>query len=70
MLMNYIFTLDSVFKLVPAKTQNQLDKPVCFIHANVLLSYINETAFAWKPAFLQDSCQSFYGPVQLTWCHC
>ena len=22
--------------------------------------------FAWKPAFLQDSCQSFYGPGQLT----
>ena len=25
------------------KTQNQLDKPVCFTHANVLLSYVNET---------------------------
>ena len=22
--------------------------------------------FAWKPAFLQDSCQSFYGLGQLT----
>ena len=25
------------------KTQNQLDKPVCFTHANILLSYVNET---------------------------
>ena len=52
------------------KTQNQLDKPVCFTHANVLLSYVNETVFAWTPAFLQDSCQSFYGPGQLTQCQC
>ena len=46
MLMNYVFTLDSVFKLVLPKTQNQyvlLDKPVCFTHANVLSSYVNET---------------------------
>ena len=43
------------------KTQNPLDKPVCFTHANVLLSYVNETIFAWKPTFLQVSCQSFYG---------
>ena len=41
------------------KTQNQLDKPVCFTHANILLSYVNETVFAWKPAFFQDSCQMF-----------
>ena len=70
MLMNYVFTLDSVFKSVPLKTQNQLDKPVCFTHANVLLSYVNETIFAWKPAFLQDSCQLFYGLGQLTLCQC
>ena len=58
--MNYAFTLDSVFKLVPPnKTQNPLDKPVCFTHANILLSYVHETVFAWKPAFLQDFCQSF-----------
>ena len=43
MLMNYVFTLDSVFKLVAPKTQNPLDKPVCFTLANVLLSYVNET---------------------------
>jgi len=43
MLMNYVFILDSVFKLVPPKTQNKLDKSVCFTHANVLLSYVNET---------------------------
>ena len=51
-----------------AKTQNLLDKPVCFTHANVLLSYVNETVFAWKPALLQDSCQSVYGPGQFTLC--
>ena len=43
MLMNYVFTLDSVFKLVPPKTQNPLDKPVCFTHTVVLLIYVNET---------------------------
>ena len=40
MLMNYVFTLDSVFKLVPPKDSN---KCVCFTHANNLLSYVNET---------------------------
>ena len=49
--MNYIFTLDSVFKSVPPKTQNRLDKPVYFPHANILLSYVSETIFAWKPEF-------------------
>ena len=38
--------------------------------ANILLSYVNETVFAWQPAFLQDSCQSFYGQGQLTLCQC
>ena len=52
MLMSYVFTLDSVFKLVLPKTQNQLYKPVCFTHTNVLLSYVNKTVSAWKPAFL------------------
>ncbi|CAN0411200.1 unnamed protein product [Rangifer tarandus platyrhynchus] len=28
------------------KTQNLLDKPVCFTHANVFLSYVNETMYA------------------------
>ena len=42
MLMCYTFTPDSVFKLVLPKTQNRLDKPVCFTHANVLLSYVNK----------------------------
>ena len=70
MLMSYVFTLDSVFKLVLPKTQNRLDKPECFTHANFLLSYVNETVFAWKPAFLQESCQSFYGLGQLTLCQC
>ena len=63
MLMDYAFTLDSVFNSVLPKTQNQPDKL-----ANVLLSCVNETIFAWKPAFLQDSYQSFYGLGQLTLC--
>ena len=46
MLINYVFILDSVFKSVPPKTQNGLEKPVCFTHANILLSYVNETVFA------------------------
>ena len=74
MLMSYVFTLDSVFKSVQPweliKIQNRFDKPVCFTHANVLLSYVDETVFAWKTAFLQDSCQSFYGTGQLTLCQC
>ena len=45
MLINYIFTLESVFKLVLPKTQNQLDKPVCFTHTIVLLIYVNETTY-------------------------
>ena len=43
--MNDIFTLGSVFKSVPPKTQNQLDKPVYFTHANIILSYVNETVY-------------------------
>ena len=27
-----------------------------FKSISVLLTYVNETVFAWKPAFLQDSC--------------
>ena len=41
-----------------------------FTHANIFLSYVDETVFAWKSAFLQDSCQSFYGTGQLTLCQC
>ena len=59
-----------IIKSVLHKTQNWLNKPVCFTHAKVLLSYVHETVFAWKPAFLQDSCQSFYGPGQLPLCQC
>ena len=55
MLMTYVFTPDSVFKSVPPKAQK-------------LFENVNESVFAWKPAFLQDSCQSFCGPGQLTWC--
>ena len=66
----HLFTLDSLFKSVLPKTQNRLDKPECFTHASVLLSYVTETVFAWEPAFLQDSCQSFYGLGQLTLHQC
>ena len=45
MLMNYVFTLDSVFKSVPLKTQNRLDEPVYFTHTIVLLIYVNETIY-------------------------
>ena len=41
--MNYVFTLGSVFNSVLPKTQNRLDKPIRFTHANILLSYVNET---------------------------
>ena len=47
MLMNYVFTLDSVFKLVPSKTQNQLDKSVCFTHAHVLFSSVQSLSCVW-----------------------
>ena len=60
MLMNYVFTIDSVFKSVLPKTQNRLDKPVCFTHANILLGYVNETVFAWKPAFLVMSIMDHF----------
>ena len=45
MLMSYVFILDPVFKLVLPKTQNQLDKPVCFTHKIVLLIYVNESIY-------------------------
>ena len=44
--MNYVFTLNSIFLQVRSpKSQNILDKPVCFTHGNVLLSYVNETVY-------------------------
>ena len=59
MLMNYVFTLDSVFKSVPLKTQNQLDKPVCFTNANVLLCYVNETVFLGNLPFSKIQVNHF-----------
>ena len=41
MLMNYVFTLDSFFKLVLLKTQN---KPLFYSYI-VLLIYVNETIY-------------------------
>ena len=98
--LSYVNELDSVFKLVPLKTQNRLDQPVCFTHTIVLLICVNETIYLvgnlpffkihvnyfmawndltcanviskciskWKPTFLQDSCQSFYGLEWLNLC--
>ena len=44
--MNYVFILDAIFLQVRSpKSQNVLDKPVCFTHGNVLLSYVNETVY-------------------------
>ena len=43
--MNYVFTLYSVFKSVPPKTQNQPDKPVYFTHADIVLSYVIQTMY-------------------------
>ena len=51
MLMKYVFTLDSSFKLAHLRLRTDLtnqyvllNKPVCFTHANVL-SYVNETMY-------------------------
>ena len=43
---NVFLKLVSVFRLVRPKTQNRLDKPVCFTHATVLLSYVHETSIS------------------------
>ena len=44
--MNYVFILDAIFlQVCSPKSQNVLDKPVCFTHGNVLLSYVNETIY-------------------------
>ena len=43
MVMNYVFTLNSVFKLVPPKTRNPFHKPACFTQTVVPLIYVNET---------------------------
>ena len=55
MLMNCVFTLDSGFKSVLPETQDQLTNQRLY-SCIALLSYVSETAFAWKLAFLQDSC--------------
>ena len=66
-------TLVSVFKSVLSLClrlrTTWLDRPICFTHANVLLSYVYENIFAWKLPLLQDSCQSFYGPLTLCQCY-
>ena len=50
--------------------KTDFDKSVCFTHANVVLSYINETVLASKSAFLQNSPRSFYGLGHLPLCQC
>ena len=42
MINNYVFTLDSVFL---QDSEPILNKPVCFIHGNVVLSYVYETVY-------------------------
>ena len=44
MLMNYVFTLDSFFKLVLLKTQN---KPLFYSYI-VLLIYVNKTIYLYS----------------------
>ena len=41
----YLLCTLSFFKPVPPKTQNQVDIPVYFTHANILSSYVNETMY-------------------------
>ena len=49
LLINYVLTLDPVFKSILVlrldKSVCLLNKPVCFTHANVLLSFVNETMY-------------------------
>ena len=40
--LSYVNELDSVFKLVPLKTQNRLDKPVCFIQQTSMFYSTNQ----------------------------
>ena len=42
MLMNYPRLF---LQVVLPKTQNCLDKPICFTHADVFFSYVNETMY-------------------------
>ena len=55
-------------KSVPPKTQKKFDMPVCFTHANVLLSYVNETNLCLETCL--SSRFMFFGPGQLTLCQC
>ena len=60
----------SFFKSVPAKTQNWLDKPVCFTHANVLLSYVKETmSLLGNLSFFKIHVDHLW-PGQITLCQC
>ena len=42
---------------------------ILLIHCSPNLCWWNYI-FTWKPAFLQDACQSFYHPGWLTLCQC
>ena len=60
--MNYAFTLDSVFLQDGSHYDSGLvraQQTSMFYSYIVLLIYVNETIFTWKPIFLQDSCQCF-----------
>ena len=62
MLIYYVCTLDSVFKSVPPEGSELSWQTSMLYSYIVLLIYVNEGyIFVWKSAFLQNSCQSFYG---------
>ena len=61
----------NVFLQICSTIDSELTWQTCLFYSHiVLLIYVNETVLLiWKPAFLQDSYQSFYGEGWLSWCH-
>ena len=61
----------NVFLQIRSTIDSELTWQTCLFYSHiVLLIYVNETVLLiWKPAFLQDSYQSFYGEGWLSWCH-
>ena len=68
MLMNYVFNLDSSSPFCLRLRTDLTNR--CVLLMQIFSLAMLMKLFAWKPAFLQDSCQSFYGPGQLTLCQC
>ena len=68
--MGCVFTPDSVFKSVPPKGSESTWQTSMLYSYIVLLVCVNEIIYLYgNLPFFQDSCQSFYGPGWLTWCH-